>query len=109
MYANETMNQRLPGALAVCAHAEAMTLQEELLTTTQEALTVNLERPRYGTLAELGARQEVAQEFFNAGASGKMVVFIEHSALPERVSRHRRHDEGIVGWLRTLGSMVRLM
>jgi hypothetical protein len=85
MYANETMNQRLPGALAVCAHAEAMTLQEELLTTTQKALTVNLERPRYGTLAELGARQEVAQEFFNAGASGKMVVHRTFSSAGARL------------------------
>jgi hypothetical protein len=84
MYANETMNQRLPGALAVCAHAEAMTLQEELLTT-QKALTVNLERPRYGTLAELGARQEVAQEFFNAGASGKMVVHRTFSSAGARL------------------------
>jgi hypothetical protein len=49
----------------------------ELLTTTQKALTINLDGPRYGTFAEIGAGQEVAREFFHAGgASGTIAKSI---------------------------------
>jgi hypothetical protein len=50
---------------------------KELLTTTQKALTINLDGPRYGTFAEIGAGQEVAREFFHAGgASGTIAKSI---------------------------------
>jgi hypothetical protein len=43
----------------------------ELLTTNRKALTVNLDETKYGTFAEIGAGEEVARQFFQAGgASG---------------------------------------
>lgn len=43
----------------------------ELLTTNRKALVINLDESRYGTFAEIGAGQEVARHFFQAGgASG---------------------------------------
>jgi hypothetical protein len=89
-------------------YAEAMTPQKELLTTTQKALTVNGDGPWYQMLAAIGARQEIAREFFHAGAPDEIVVSTFRSA-GARLPAPEIHDEGIVGWLRTLGSMVRLM
>jgi hypothetical protein len=43
----------------------------QLLTTAQKALTINLDRPQYGTFAEIGAGQEVAREFVLAGAASQ--------------------------------------
>ena len=40
-----------------------MNESKELLTTTQKALTINLDVAMYGTFAEIGAGQEVAREF----------------------------------------------
>jgi len=54
-----------------------MNSPKELLTTTQKALTVNLDALKYGTFAEIGAGQEVAREFFHAGgASGTIAKTI---------------------------------
>jgi hypothetical protein len=51
--------------------------KKELLTTNRKALTVNLEESRYGTFAEIGAGQEVARHFFQAGgASGTIAKTI---------------------------------
>jgi hypothetical protein len=51
--------------------------QKELLTTNRKALTVNLDEPLYGTFAEIGAGQEVARVFFQAGgASGTIAKTI---------------------------------
>ena len=51
--------------------------QKELLTTNRKALTINLDEPRYGTFAEIGAGQEVARVFFQAGgASGTIAKSI---------------------------------
>jgi hypothetical protein len=73
---------------------------KELLTTTQKALTINLDVPKYGTFAEIGAGQEVAREFFQAGgASGTIaksisaydMVFSDaiYGKAPRYVSRER--------------------
>jgi hypothetical protein len=73
---------------------------KELLTTTQKALTINLDGPKYGTFAEIGAGQEVAREFFHAGgASGTIaksisaydMVFSDaiYGKAPRYVSRER--------------------
>ncbi|MGH8020569.1 MAG: TonB-dependent receptor [Opitutaceae bacterium] len=44
---------------------------QQLLTTNRKALVINLDARRYGTFAEIGAGQEVARHFFQAGgASG---------------------------------------
>ena len=54
-----------------------MNESKELLTTTQKARTINFEAPLYGTIAEIGAGQEVAREFFHAGgASGTIAKSI---------------------------------
>jgi hypothetical protein len=82
------------------ANMSAMTEQKELLTTIQKALTINLDVPKYGTFAEIGAGQEVAREFFQAGgASGTIaksisaydMVFSDaiYGKAPRYVSRER--------------------
>ena len=54
-----------------------MNAHQDLLTTTQKALTINLDGLKYGTFAEIGAGQEVAREFFHAGgASGTIAKSI---------------------------------
>lgn len=54
-----------------------MNEQKELLTTNRKALTINLDDPKYGTFAEIGAGQEVARVFFQAGgASGTIAKTI---------------------------------
>jgi hypothetical protein len=51
--------------------------QKDLLTTNRKALTINLDEPKYGTFAEIGAGQEVARVFFQAGgASGTIAKTI---------------------------------
>jgi hypothetical protein len=77
-----------------------MNEQKELLTTNQKALTINLDASKYGTFAEIGAGQEVAREFFQAGgASGTIaksisaydMVFSDaiYGKAPRYVSRER--------------------
>src|ERR1700752_4581666 len=44
-------------------------MSSELLTTNRKALTINLDEPKYGTFAEIGAGQEVARHFFQAGGA----------------------------------------
>ena len=43
----------------------------ELVTTNRKALTINLDEAKYGTFAEIGAGQEVARYFFQAGGRGE--------------------------------------
>lgn len=51
-----------------------MSDQKELLTTNRKALTVNLDEPKYGTFAEIGAGQEVARVFFQAGGAAGTIA-----------------------------------
>lgn len=44
------------------------------LSTHQKALTINLDDGKYGTLVEIGAGQEVARQFFAAGAAAGTVA-----------------------------------
>src|SRR5271166_1052157 len=46
----------------------------ELLTTNRKALTINLDQGKYGTFAEIGAGQEVARHFFQAGGASGTVA-----------------------------------
>ena len=73
---------------------------KELLTTNRKALTVNLANAIYGTFAEIGAGQEVARHFFQAGgASGTVAKTISaydmtfsdaiYGKAPRYVSRER--------------------
>ena len=77
-----------------------MSEQKELLTTNRKALTINLDAHRYGTFAEIGAGQEVARVFFQAGgASGTIAKTISaydmtfsdaiYGKAPRYVSRER--------------------
>src|SRR5690349_12388930 len=73
---------------------------KELLTNNRKALTINLDEPKYGTFAEIGAGQEVARVFFQAGgASGTIAKTISaydmtfsdaiYGKAPRYVSRER--------------------
>jgi hypothetical protein len=77
-----------------------MSEKKELLTTNRKALTINLDERRYGTFAEIGAGQEVARVFFQAGgASGTIAKTISaydmnfsdaiYGKAPRYVSRER--------------------
>ncbi len=77
-----------------------MSEQKDLLTTNRKALTVNLDEAKYGTFAEIGAGQEVARVFFQAGgASGTVAKTISaydmafsdaiYGKAPRYVSRER--------------------
>jgi hypothetical protein len=77
-----------------------MQIGKEPLSTTQKALKINLDAFKYGTFAEIGAGQEVAREFFQAGgASGTIaksisaydMVFSDaiYGKAPRYVSRDR--------------------
>ena len=77
-----------------------MSDQKDLLTTNRKALTINLDEPKYGTFAEIGAGQEVARIFFQAGgASGTIAKTISaydmtfsdaiYGKAPRYVSRER--------------------
>ncbi len=46
----------------------------EILETKRKALNINLDGPVYGTFAEIGAGQEVARNFFTAGAASGTVA-----------------------------------
>ncbi|HEY0792760.1 MAG TPA: TonB-dependent receptor [Chthoniobacterales bacterium] len=49
-------------------------MSSELLTTNRKALIVNLDEAKYGTFAEIGAGQEVARCFFQAGGAAGTVA-----------------------------------
>ena len=77
-----------------------MSDQQDLLTTNRKALTINLDERKYGTFAEIGAGQEVARVFFQAGgASGTIAKTISaydmafsdaiYGKSPRYVSRER--------------------
>jgi hypothetical protein len=51
-----------------------MSDQKALLTTNRKALTINLDESVYGTFAEIGAGQEVARLFFQAGGAAGTVA-----------------------------------
>ena len=44
------------------------------ISTRQKALEINLDEGKYGTLVEIGAGQEVARQFFSAGAAAGTVA-----------------------------------
>jgi hypothetical protein len=48
--------------------------QKDLLTTNRKALIINLSQEKYGTFAEIGAGQEVARVFFQAGGASGTVA-----------------------------------
>lgn len=73
-----------------------------VLTTREKALQINLDGPPYGTIAEIGAGQEVANWFFRVGAaSGSIAKTV--SAYDMTVS------DSIYGAARQYVSRARLM
>ncbi|MFH1499962.1 MAG: hypothetical protein ABII82_19295 [Verrucomicrobiota bacterium] len=89
-----------------------MSDESQLLTTNRKALTINLDNQKYGTLAEIGAGQEVARYFFQAGgAAGTIAKSISaydmtfsdaiYGKAPRYVSRERlkmmlEHEYGLL-------------
>src|SRR5690606_9473049 len=49
-------------------------MAREIFETKRKALKINLDGPVYGTFAEIGAGQEVARNFFTAGAASGTVA-----------------------------------
>jgi hypothetical protein len=49
-------------------------LPPRVLTTREKALQINLDGPPYGTIAEIGAGQEVANWFFRVGAASGSIA-----------------------------------
>jgi hypothetical protein len=49
-------------------------MTEKLLTTMQKAFTFNLDKDKYGTIAEIGAGQEVSRWFFRAGGAAGTIA-----------------------------------
>ena len=85
-------------------HSPAMSEKKELLTTNRKALTINLDGTRYGTIAEIGAGQEVSRIFFQVGgASGSIAKTMSaydmtfsdaiYGKAPRYVSRERPRGE----------------
>jgi len=67
--------------------------REKDLSTEQKALTINLDDRKYGTIVEIGAGQEVARQFFKAGAAAGTVAKTM-SAYDMRVSNKIYGDVG---------------
>jgi len=51
-----------------------MTTEHPITDTQQKALQINLDKPRYGTIAEIGAGQETARWFFRAGGAAGTIA-----------------------------------
>ncbi len=49
-------------------------MDNRMLTTNRKALTINMDSSKYGTLAEIGAGQEVVRYFFMAGGAAGTVA-----------------------------------
>ncbi|SVE00843.1 uncharacterized protein METZ01_LOCUS453697, partial [marine metagenome] len=49
-------------------------MNDDPLTAERKALSINLDSSKYGTFAEIGAGQEVARPFFQAGAAAGTVA-----------------------------------
>ncbi len=49
-------------------------MDKQLLTTNRKALTINIDNVKYGTIAEIGAGQETARCFFQAGGSAGTIA-----------------------------------
>lgn len=68
------MNAIAPVHPRATAPAAAQGPASALLTTNRKALTINLDDRIYGTFAEIGAGQEVARHFFQAGGAAGTVA-----------------------------------
>jgi len=53
----------------------------EILTAVQKAFALNLDPDLYGSIAEIGAGQEVARYFFLAGLAGPGFCFLYYFVI----------------------------
>ena len=51
-----------------------MRKRDNTLTTDQKALSINLDKLKYGSIVEIGAGQEVARRFFSVGAAAGTIA-----------------------------------
>ncbi|SMG67367.1 conserved hypothetical protein, partial [methanotrophic bacterial endosymbiont of Bathymodiolus sp.] len=51
-----------------------MSDREKIQKTLQKALEINLDNCKYGTIVEIGAGQEVARNFFQAGGAAGTIA-----------------------------------
>ena len=51
-----------------------MLKRDATISTEQKALSINLDERKYGTIVEIGAGQEVARQFFKAGAAAGTIA-----------------------------------
>ena len=51
-----------------------MLKRDKTVSTLQKALSINLDEQKYGTIVEIGAGQEVARQFFKAGAAAGTIA-----------------------------------
>lgn len=49
-------------------------MSDEPLTTMQKAFNLNMDLVKYGTIAEIGAGQEVSRFFFRAGGAAGTIA-----------------------------------
>src|SRR5690606_39587800 len=56
------------------AQENTMADRHPKLSTEQKALEINLDEQKYGTIVEIGAGQEVARQFFSAGAAAGTIA-----------------------------------
>ena len=61
-------------AMAGSEHESHLLNNESNRSTSGKALRINLDERKYGTIAEIGAGQEVARQFFLAGAAAGTVA-----------------------------------
>ncbi len=62
-----------------------MNERDKSISTEQKALSINLDEHKYGTIVEIGAGQEVARQFFSAGAAAGTIAKTS-SAYDMRIS-----------------------
>lgn len=70
-------------------------MQNDILSPTRKALQINLDPTIYGTFAEIGAGQEVARTFFQAGgASGTIAKTISAYAMSMSDELYGKEESG---------------
>ena len=67
-------SQHLPRARLAKALIQTMNSSKNTISTRQKALEINLDDGKYGTIVEIGAGQEVARQFFSAGAAAGTIA-----------------------------------
>lgn len=73
--ANRVHNSAFKSITRTTPSAQGCKMESEnKLSTRQKALSINLDESRYGTIVEIGAGQEVAGQFFRAGAAAGTVA-----------------------------------